>query len=222
MNRDRPTYARLLALPLFFYAALSACSHTPPPLSWEVPADLTARPSASSQSSYLSALEAWTREGARFEDFEGRLFVKATCLSPALEQLRAEFEADRLMLSPQERLERVQISVKRAERHARFLVAIVTQEEVHNDLRLRGGALSATLSSDGGEITEATSITELTLKERLSAQFAFPYLSSLHHAYWVSFPKSERAGQLTLRISGLPASLSLTWHLTPPQNISTP
>jgi hypothetical protein len=152
------------------------------------------------------------------------LFIKATCLSPALEQLRAEFEAERLMLSPQERLERVQVSVKRAERHARFLVAIVTQEEVHNDLRLRGGSLSATLSSAGGEITEATSITELTLKERLSAQFAFPYLSSLHHAYWVSFPANERASQLTLRISGLPASLSLTWHFTrtsPHSKIST-
>jgi hypothetical protein len=134
--------------------------------------------------------------------------------------MRALFEAERLMLSPQERLERAQMSVRRAERQARFLIAIVTQEEVHNDLRLRGGALSATLSSDGGEAVEATSITELTLKERLSAQFSFPYLSSLHHAYWVTFPMSAPASQLTLRLSGIPASLALTWQLTQPT--STP
>ena len=228
LKRDpTPSQLALLASRLLclLSLSLSACAPTVVgPLTWRAPSEL---PSLSALSvreleqRYHERLSAWTRTGERFESFEGRLFVTATCLSPQLESVRATYEAERLSLTEEERAQRRSTLIERAEARLTFFVAIVTQEHIQNDLRPRGGALSAHLIINGQAI-EPTSISELTLKEQLSYAFDFPYLTSLHRGYLVSFPKQERdqdraqnkAQAFSLRISSVPGSLSLSWVLT--------
>ena len=194
-----PVGPPLLSLALL----LASCAAPPPALSWDAPA-----PAAP----YRETLSAWTRSGERFEEMEGRLFVSATLLSPSFERARAAELAARLELTSAERRREEDGLVRRAQEQRLFFVALATQEHSHNDLRPRGSVFSAHLLV-GEQVLPATWITESTTQEQLALRFAFPFLSPLHQGYWVSFPGSPSAEQVSLRVSGLPGAVTLSWDL---------
>ncbi len=208
MRSPLPPPRSSVGSPLFSLALLlTACVAPPPSLSWDAPA-APAAPAAP----YREALSAWTRSGERFENMEGRLFVSATLLSPTFERARAAELAARLDLTASELRREEELLTRRAQEQRLFFVALATQEHSHNDLRPRGSVFSAHLLV-GGETLPATWITESTTQEQQALRFTFPFLSPLHQGYWVSFPISPDAEQLSLRVSGLPGAVTLSWDL---------
>lgn|GEM_PF-2351371 len=195
------------------YATVGCAPATTTALQWDR-ADhktLTERPSAL-ESGYQTAVEQWTRRGERFERFEGKLFVQATCLSPAFESWRGAWHGVKRSLTQAEQDSVTLHLIQRSKKQLLFFVAVATQEQGFNDLRQRGSALKAHLII-GDQVFEPQWINELSSQERFSAPTDFPYLTPLYKGYWVSFPAQPTARELSLRISSLRGSVTLRWSL---------
>ncbi len=220
--RPRSTLTLMARCLTLMASQLTACASAPPrPLLWDSGAPSApsaprapSAPSAPSARAYEELVDEWTRTGECFEDMEGRLFVSATLLSPTFERARAAQLSARQSLTRAEHRREEEGLTRRAQEQRLFFVALATQEHTHNDLRPRGSTFSAHLII-GDEAIPASWIIEATVQEQLSLRFEFPFLSSLHRGYWVSFPAVEMGGVARLRVSGVPGAVTLSWDIKP-------
>ena len=205
---------------------LTACAPSPPrPLSWDTQPVGAARVTSAGEplsprerrARYEELVSDWTRTGECFEDMEGRLFVSATLLSPTFERARAAELSVRQSLTAAERRREEEGLTRRAQEQRLFFVALATQEHTHNDLRPRGSVFSAHLIV-GEEAIPPSWIIEATVQEQLALRFEFPFLSSLHRGYWVSFPAVPLSGLTRLRVAGIPGAVTLSWDLGGPES----
>ncbi len=161
---------------------------------------------------YEQHLEDWTRFAERYEAFEGRVFLRATCFSPAFAAAYARNEAKRYGYDRAERTAHVSKAVEGASKELRFFVAVVTQDPNWNDLHQRDGSLRPRLLV-GGDALAPKSVKRLNLDELADARAFFPYADSLTRGYWLVFERPVEPKTIRLRLAGPPARVDLAWEL---------
>ncbi len=184
--------------------ALCACGGpSAPMLATDAPVRLPA--------AYEGALNRWTRGGEAYEEFVGRLFVRATWFSPAFAAAYAERAQERLALPTSEATGRREALVKTAAEEARFILALNTHDPRWSDLGGEGSTLRVAIVQ-GGEEIRPTSVEQVSDERQADLFPFFPYVGPLTTVYWVTFPQLPDPKRVTLRIAGPPAVVDLHWE----------
>jgi hypothetical protein len=172
---------------------------------------LASNPPVHLPAGYEASLNRWTRGGEAYEEFVGRLFVRATWFSPAFAVAYAERAQDRLGLAPSEAGARREALVKTSAEETRFLVALNTHDPRWSDLGGEESTLRVALVRGDAEI--APIAVQRVSDERQADLFPFfPYVGPLTTVYWVTFPPAPDPKHVTLRIAGPPAVVDMHWE----------
>ncbi|MCB9522052.1 MAG: hypothetical protein H6702_01560 [Myxococcales bacterium] len=169
---------------------------------------------AAQQGSYEDQVAAWTRHGEAYQDLESRLLVDATLLSPAFAEAYAREEVEVLGLTGTEATDRVRGRVAQADTTQQFLVALVTNDLVWNDLDKPRPTLQVRLVKPDGQVPPL-SIRRLDLRALFSLKAYFPHVTPMHTLYWVTFPPRRGDEPVRLRFAGPPATVDLLWEVAP-------
>jgi len=176
-----------------------------PPTQW--------KPSPEITSGYTSVLETWTRDAAYYQELQGRLFVTATCFSPAFARAYAHQRALRQGLPKSEAALLRRELVRAAENEVRFFMSVATYDDHWNDLEDPKSSLRLRLFYGEGETyIEPLRIERVPADELADLRLFFPYSNPLSVAYVVLFPAPPSIDRLRLRVAGPPAVIDLEWH----------
>jgi hypothetical protein len=198
----RPRGARrALALLLFVPWACGA----PPSQPWRPPAEHSAR--------WPTTLEAWTRRGEAYEAFEGRLFVTATCLSPALASGLLRERAQREGW-PGERLESALADQARQDAARLTFLVGVTAQDARWDDAAPGGTLEMHVRLDGQPAGAAT-VVKLADDAIGDLVPYYPWITPLHSVYRIEVPARDAPARVDLAVAGPPARVELAWEVAP-------
>jgi hypothetical protein len=168
---------------------------------------------------YQHALDTWTRKQEVFENFEGRLFVQATCISPSFAIAQAKHHQKRLMLTPKEFKVHRQELMQKSQNYIKFLVSIHTPDALLNDLTKFKPNLTVDLLFKK-QVIPSIKIESLSYGTQIALTQDFPYLNQLSTTYWIYFPypkewNKQQSLLFKLRIASLSATTHLVWSSTP-------
>lgn len=202
----RPRRASLVAILAGALSVLAACGGQGP-VTWKPDGSETAG------QTYTELRKQWSRHAETYFDLEARILVDATLMAPgfaaALEKERAELEA----LTTAERAPRVAAAVAEAEAETVFVVSMVTNQYVWNDLDNEAGVFQARLVTSEGKVLEPLKVHRLTDREVGQLRPLFPYIPASGVVYRMRFPGLPEPRPVTLRISGTPGVAELVWEL---------
>lgn len=181
---------------------------------------LLVAPACSLGSAYERAREHWTDREDAWEDFESRLFVKATYKTTDFREEYAKAYAEVFALDAG-RLAALQ-EAERAEgaRYHVVMVAMFTHEIDWDDLRPRKGIWEVRLENEEGRFLLPARVKRLDIRNP-TWQRLYPYIGE-HDSFWeLRFerpPEGEPdlAGPgelLRLVIAGAPATVRMEWRL---------
>lgn len=167
---------------------------------------------------YQHAVDTWTRAQEVFENFEGTLFVQATCISPSFAIVQAKHHQKRLMLTPKEFKIHRQELVQKSQKQIIFLVSIHTPDALLNDLTKFEPNLTVDLLFKK-QVIPPIKIESLSYGTQVALAQDFPYLNQLSTTYWIYFPYPKEWNQqhslsFKLRIASLSATTQLVWSST--------
>lgn len=148
---------------------------------------------------YGAALEAATRSGAIYRDFDAELYVYATNETVPFRKARTEYLAKSYNLPPSE-VERVTVDlVEKFEGHAIF-VAINTADRYSNEIDRPGSPWALTLETPNGLVRPAAIMRVNTTLNTIRG--VYPYVDRFFVPFRVLFPSSVGDGPYTLIIAG--------------------
>ena len=170
---------------------------------------------------YYRALSEWTRHGEVYEHFEGRLFVRATLLSPSYRLAWVKWWSDTEGLTPKERADELGRQEEEAEKYWDLVLAVYTGQFRWNDLDRPDTAWRLYLKE--GVIIHSLVEIERLDERRPDLLKAFPERSRFYRLYRIRFPRAEYSGdhkqcpeegcKLILSIKGPPANMDLSWNV---------
>jgi hypothetical protein len=183
-------------------ACLVACGG-PPSQPW--------RPQTESAARWATTLDAWTRRGASYQAFEGRLFITATCTAPAASAALLRERAAREGWSG-DRLE--QALAEQTTRDAESLVFLVgvTAQDARWDDTAPGGTLEMHVRLDGTPVS-VRRITRLGEDAIGDLVPYFSWISPLHSVYRLEVDPRGEPTRVDLTVAGPPAKVELTWEM---------
>jgi hypothetical protein len=176
-----------------------------------------------SAGSYSGALDRWTRSERVYENVESRLFVSATLLSWEFRQSQIAYRTERERLAGVDVDKLTSSNRKEAAQWVEFFVAAHTHEWRWNRLenRSKDAIWRLRLINDKGVVLSPETINRLGSDDpRYRA--LYPAYKDFYVGYRVRFPLKDSAGkeiagkgvsELTLRVSGAPAVVNLSWKL---------
>jgi len=179
---------------------LSACGG-PPSQAWHPPTQTPVR--------WQTTLDAWTRRGEAYEAFEGRLFVTATCLSPAASAALLWERAHREGWSG----DRLETALAEQSAHDRetltFLVGITAQDARWDDAA-PDGTLEMAVRLDGHPVPlrGLTRLDEDTIGDLVPY---YAWITPLHSVYRLEVGTTAEPAAVDLVVTGPPARVELGW-----------
>jgi hypothetical protein len=174
----------------------------------------------SGPTAYEETLADWTREVETYEDFESRVFVRATLQVEPFRRAWARRYAELFELAGDQasRLAEAQ-SAEAAVRHVVFLAFFASRPE-WDDLEPRRGLWNVMLEGPSGARVPASTVRRLDRRDPAWERL-FPFVAH-HDSLWeIAFDRSALDGtpiagpgdEVALVIAGAPARLRLAWTL---------
>ena len=174
----------------------------------------------------------WTRTSEVFHHFEGRLFVTATMITPALELARTKYHQSALSLLPSEFNQLMKQRLDRLKSSYVFFITLSSSDLPK--LQKPNLARDSLVGEDGLEedfqvhflvnqrkIT-VNKIDQLSFKRAQNLKDDFPFISAVKTGYWISFNRTENLKDdnlkreihsLILRFSNPSATAILPWRV---------
>lgn len=193
---------RRLAFSALLASLVSGCVSVQPPV-WSAPA-------AEADLNYQQVYEDWTHKKVHYDQLNAQTTAEATYLSPRFIAALVEHQGESEGL-PEDKVKALRAArVSQANREAKFLVAIATQEMRWDDLDQPESTMRIVLREGAREI-EPLSLVKLSRRETTVQRLYYPHIGPLSNAYWVTFPAPVDPKHVVLRIAGPPGYVDLTW-----------
>ena len=206
---------RLLLAPALALALVAGCGGAAPYVSLEPPQR------APKASEYVDVLKRWTRHAQLLDDFDQALTVNATLRSP---EFRAAYAAKWIALfriGPDDAAAtRDKLLSDGGDNWELYVETSMHRYEL-NEFASPKTVWRVALVDDKGHEETTRDIHPSTVRPELDAEF-YPYLTIFSRGWRIRFPKLRSDGtpmvgpdtrSLTLRISGPPGSVDLTWTI---------
>jgi len=195
---SRAALARRLAC--WAALGLSACGG-PPSQAWH--------PSPLTTVRWQTTLDAWTRRGEAYEAFEGRLFVTATCLSPAASAAFLRERAHREGWAG-DRLEAAIAEQTARDREVLTFLVGVTPQDARWDDAGPDGTLEMSVRLDGQPVPVRglSRLDEDTIGDLVPY---YAWITPLHTIYRLEVGTTPDPATIDLALTGPPARVELAW-----------
>lgn len=169
--------------------------------------------------SYIRARDHWTEHENIYEDFESRLFLKATYKTEDFRREYVKEYADVFQLDDARQAALLESELAEASEVHVVMVAMFTHDINWDDLDPRRGIWEVRLEGEDGRFVLPADVNRLDVTNPTWKRL-FPYIGD-HDSFWeVKFPKSPddaplaASGQaLHLVIAGAPARARVSWTL---------
>lgn len=174
----------------------------------------------SGPSAYDRTLAEWTRKVETYEDFESRVFVRATLKSEPFRREYARRYADLFALSPEQAEALAAAETDEAAREVVLVLAFFATKQDWDDLDPRRGLWNLTLAGPSGDRVGPAGVRRLRAEDPAWERL-YPYLEH-HDSLWeVRFPRLSEVGEplfragddVTFLLAGAPARVELGWTL---------